>query len=225
MPINKNYIIVWDSETVGLNTELHDPTQIAAISYDARTLKEVDRFNARCCPETPVEQYESKALEITRQTKEMILSYPPLKQVFSTFASWLQKYSLGGRFDQKPIPAGHNIINYDMKIFSRLCKKYGYCDKNGEQNLFGRMIQLDTIHLTFYWFESNNELERYSFDELRKYLGIELDGAHEAMKDVEDTGAYLIRFMKWQRDLAKTAKFKNSFKTPSENTEKVLTSS
>jgi DNA polymerase III epsilon subunit-like protein len=49
-------------------------------------------------------------------------------------------------------------------------------------------------------------------DNLRDYLGISKEGAHDALKDVKDCAEVLIRFMKLHRNLADKVKFKDSFK-------------
>jgi hypothetical protein len=49
-------------------------------------------------------------------------------------------------------------------------------------------------------------------DNLRDYLGISKDGAHDALKDVKDSAEILIRFLKLYRNMANKVKFKDSFK-------------
>ena len=46
---------------------------------------------------------------------------------------------------------------------------------------------------------------------MRDYLGISKEGAHDAMKDVNDCAAMLIRFLRLHRNEAKKIKFRNSF--------------
>jgi DNA polymerase III epsilon subunit-like protein len=67
------------------------------------------------------------------------------------------------------------------------------------------------MNVVFYWFENSNELKNYTLDNLREYLGISKEGAHDALKDVQDTANILIRFMKLHRNIAKKVKFKGSF--------------
>ena len=42
-------------------------------------------------------------------------------------------------------------------------------------------------------------------------MGIDKDGAHDAIKDVKDTAAILTRFMRLHRNLAKKITFKGAF--------------
>lgn len=66
------------------------------------------------------------------------------------------------------------------------------------------------MNLVFYWFESFN-LKSLSLDNIRDYLGINKDGAHDATKDVEDCAKILIRFLRLHRNLVEKIKFKGSF--------------
>ena len=66
--------------------------------------------------------------------------------------------------------------------------------------------------LCFNWFENLEEPKSYSWDILRPYLGLDEEGAHDALKDVQDTARIIIRFMKLHRQIADCVKFKGSFK-------------
>ena len=67
------------------------------------------------------------------------------------------------------------------------------------------------MNVVFYWFEGNNELKNYTLDNLRDYMGLSKEGAHDALKDVKDTAQIMIRFMKLHRNLSDKIKFKGSF--------------
>lgn len=84
-------------------------------------------------------------------------------------------------------------------------------NKEGKSSLFYPRDVLDIMNLIFYWFENNNELKNYTLDNLRDYLGISKEGAHDALKDVNDTAAITIRFLKLHRNLSQKVKFKGSF--------------
>lgn len=222
MPINTVPLAVLDFETTGLDVKTVDPTQIACCVFDPRTLKEIDCFNSYMKPTTDPSTWSDKALEVTRLTKEQILEFPPQEQVFKLFIEWINKHKKGNRFDQRPILCGQNVIMYDLPIFQRLCEKYGYVDKEGQQNVFNKRTMLDTLHVSFLWLESNNEIQSYSFDAIRDYFGMSKENAHNALTDVKQTGEYLMRFLRFHRELVKGKKvqFKDSFK----NQENGLTS-
>ena len=128
--------------------------------------------------------------------------------------SYLEKYHT--RSDRKscftaPIAAGYNINRFDLRIVERLSKKYNNLNKEGRSSLFYPRDVVDVMNVIFYWFESNGELKNYTLDNLRDYLGISKEGAHDALKDVKDTAEILIRFLKLHRNLGKKVKFKDSF--------------
>jgi exonuclease I len=124
-------------------------------------------------------------------------------------------YHLGNRKKKSqftaPIAAGYNIIRFDSKIIERLSMKYGNTNSEKSSCLFFPRDTIDLMNTVFYWFEGNNELKNYTLDHLRDYFGIAKEGAHDALKDVEDTAELTIRFLKLHRKLAAKIKFKDSF--------------
>ena len=60
--------------------------------------------------------------------------------------------------------------------------------------------------------KGNDELKNYTLDNLREYLGISKEGAHDALKDVKDTAQIMIRFLRLHRNLSSKIKFKEYFK-------------
>jgi len=99
-----------------------------------------------------------------------------------------------------------------MKIVDRLSKKYKNVNKEGVSSLFYPRDVIDIMNLIFYWFEGSNDLKSYSLDNLREYLGISKDGAHDALKDVKDCAEILIRFLRLHRNMFGKIKFQGSFK-------------
>jgi hypothetical protein len=49
-------------------------------------------------------------------------------------------------------------------------------------------------------------------DALRPYFGLSDDGAHTAATDVEQSGAIIIKFLKYHKALFKKDKFRNSMR-------------
>jgi exonuclease I len=92
-----------------------------------------------------------------------------------------------------------------------LAQKYGDTNKEGNSKVFYPRDVVDMLNLVFYWFEHNADLKSYTLDNLRDYMGIDKDGAHDAIKDVKDTAAILTRFMRLHRNLAKKITFKGAF--------------
>jgi DNA polymerase III epsilon subunit-like protein len=131
------------------------------------------------------------------------------------FVSYLEMYHARTKGKKScfsaPIAAGYNINRFDLRIVERLSKKYDNLNKEGRSSLFYPRDVVDVMNILFYWFEYNNELKNYTLDNLRDYLGISKEGAHDALKDVKDTANIMIRFLKLHRSLGNKVKFKGSF--------------
>jgi DNA polymerase III epsilon subunit-like protein len=223
-------ICVFDFETDGSNPEECSPVQLAAVIVDPIKLEIVQdsEFNVTCKPEVmekdPEYRYETDIIDFHARVKgcsqEDIYSqwktYSSQDVAWQSFISYLEKYHCGNRKKKTmfsaPIAAGYNINRFDMKIIGRLCRKYNNIDtKENNPNIFYPRDILDIMNLVFYWFE-NSDLKSYSLDNMRDYLGINKDGAHDALKDVRDCAEILIRFLRLHRNLSKKIKFQGSFK-------------
>jgi hypothetical protein len=226
---NFQKICVFDFETDGINPEKCSPVQIAAIIIDPLKLQVVpdSEFNISIKPEALIDNPEydyadSDVLDfhakVRGSSKEDILkewkSYQKQDHGWKMFTSYLNMYHT--RSERKscfsaPIAAGYNINRFDLKIIERLSTKYDNLNKEGKSSLFYPRDVVDLMNMVFYWFEGNNELKNYTLDNLRDYLGISKEGAHDALKDVKDTADILIRFLKLHRNLSNKIKFKGSF--------------
>ena len=226
---NFQKICVFDMETDGCNPDVCSPVQIAAVIIDPLRLEIIpnSEFNVTIKPDKLEEDNsytyaDSDILEFHSKvrgcSKEDILTtwkdYTPQNQSWKLFLSYLEKYHI--RSDKKscftaPIAAGYNINRFDLRIVDRLSKKYNNLNKEGRSSLFYPRDVVDVMNVIFYWFESNNELKNYTLDNLRDYLGLSKEGAHDALKDVKDTAEILIRFLKLHRHFGKKVKFKGSF--------------
>lgn len=222
-------ICVFDFETDGSDPRVCSPVQIAAVIIDPVKLEIIkdSEFNVFCKPEViendPNYEYTTDILDfharVSGCSQEQILQkwkeYPSQEIAWNNFVTYLEKYHCGGRKKKSiftaPICAGYNINRFDLKIVERLSNKYKTVDpKEGTQSLFYPRDVLDIMNLIFYWFEDLN-LKSYSLDNVREYLGISKDGAHDALKDVKDCANILIRFLRLHRNLVKKIKFEGSF--------------
>ena len=226
--MNNNKICVFDFETDGSNPDTCSPVQIAAVMIDPVSLSIMDgsEFNINFKPEVleKDENYEYTTdildfhAKVRNSSKADILQewkkYPKQEHSWQLFVNYLQNYH--SRTTKKsqfsaPIAAGYNIHRFDLKIINRLSSKYQNLEpKESVSNLFYPRDTLDIMNLVFYWFESF-DMKSYALDNVREYLGINKDGAHNAVKDVEDCARILIRFLRLHRNLVKKVKFKGSF--------------
>lgn len=226
---NSQKICVFDLETDGSNPDVCSPVQIAAVIVDPFRLEIIkdSEFNISLQPsaieENPKYAYESSDIldfhaKVKGCSKDDVLSswrtFQKQEHGWKMFLSYLEMYHI--RSDKKscftaPIAAGYNIGRFDLRIIERLSTKYGNLNKENRSNLFYPRDVIDVMNLVFYWFEGNSELKNYTLDNLRDYLGISKDGAHDALKDVKDTAEIMIRFLKLHRNLGSKVKFRGSF--------------
>lgn len=223
-------ICVFDFETDGSNPDICSPVQLAAVIVDPIKLEIVpdSEFNVTCKPEVMEKdaeyRYETDIMDFHARVKgcsqediyDQWKQYQSQDVAWQSFITYLEKYHCGNRKKKTmfsaPIAAGYNINRFDMKIIGRLCHKYKNIDaKENNPNIFYPRDVLDIMNLVFYWFE-NSDLKSYSLDNMREYLGINKEGAHDALKDVQDCAEILIRFLRLHRNLGKKIKFKDSFK-------------
>jgi DNA polymerase III epsilon subunit-like protein len=226
---NFQKICVFDLETDGINPDVCSPVQIAAVMVDPLKLEVIpdSEFNTNLRPlaiqDNPKYDYsDSDVLDfhakVRGSSKEEILKgwhdYQKQDQGWKMFVSYLDMYHT--RSEKKscfsaPIAAGYNINRFDLRIIERLSVKYNNTNKEGRSSIFYPRDVIDVMNVIFYWFENSNELKNYTLDNLRDYLGIDKEGAHDALKDVKDTAQILIRFLKLHRSVSAKVKFRGSF--------------
>ena len=145
--MNYKDIIVLDFETGSRNPHKTQPTQIAAVAIHGRklTVQPGGYFNSDIRPiiddekaiKAGVDPLEDEALDITHKNREDLAKAPQPKQVWSKFTDFVNKYNFKKTPYYAPIPAGYNIIGFDMVIVSRMCQQYGpKDDKTGGQKLW-----------------------------------------------------------------------------------------
>jgi len=226
--INYNKICVFDLETDGSDPRYCSPVQLAAIMIDPVSLEIIknSEFNINLKPEVMEKddnyEYTTDILDFHAKVKgcakqdvyNLWKKYPKQDQSWKMFTSYLDQYhtrtSKKSQFSA-PIAAGYNINRFDLPIIHRLSEKFGNVNKEGRSDLFYPRDVVDIMNMVFYWFESNNDLKSYTLDSLRDYLGINKEGAHDALKDVRDSAQILIRFLRLHRSLSQKIKFQDAF--------------
>ena len=213
-------IIVFDFETGGRNPLKCQPTQIAAIALDGRNFRLKGEFNSMMRPilddekaiAAGVDPIEDGALKVTGQTREGLAKAPLPKCVWKKFCTFVNKYNWKGTPYFAPIPAGFNILGYDMKIVDRLCKEYGpWDDKRQCQKLFHQIYKIDVMDDVWLWTEGDPNVKSISMDSLRERMGLSADNAHDALQDVKDTANIFIKLQKSRRAVYRNMKFEKAF--------------
>ena len=200
--------IVFDFETGSRNPRKTQPTQIAALALDGRNFKLKGTFNSEIRPvmddekaiEMGFDPLEDEALRITGKNREDLAKAPLPKTVWKKFCDFVNQYNWKGTQFFAPIPAGFNIIGFDMIIVDKLCKAYGPYDKERQQQkLFNKIYKVDMMDNMFMWTEGDPSIKSISMDSLRDRMGLSKENAHDALQDVKDTANIMIKFMKTHR--------------------------
>ena len=220
--MNYKDIIVFDFETGSRNPHKTQPVQIAAVAIHGRklTIQPGGYFESLIRPELDdekaiemgVDPIEDEALAVNGKTREELAKAPSAKTVWKKFANFVNKYNWKKTPYFATIPAGYNIIGFDLPIVQRLCEQHGPVDKKtGKQTLFNKIHKIDMLDTVWMWMENNPDIKSLSMDSMRDLLGMSKENAHDAMQDVKDTANLMIAFMKLHRRIAPKVKFEKAF--------------
>lgn len=218
---NRDFII-FDFETGSRNPHKTQPTQIAALALDGRSLIVKGQFNSEIQPifddekaiSLGLDPIQDEALKITKKTREQLEKAPSLKSVWNKFTKFVLQYNWKGDTFFNPIPVGFNIIGFDMIIINRLCKEFGPWDSEREQQkLFSKVYKFDIMDSVFAWTESDPTVKSISMDALRDRMGLSTENAHDALQDVKDEANIFIKLMKTHRAVYQNINFDKAFAT------------
>jgi DNA polymerase III epsilon subunit-like protein len=217
--MHRDYIC-FDFETGGRDAHTCQPTQLAALALDGRNFRVKGEFNSEIWAETDDDKaikaglgpIEEGALKVTGKTREQISKAPKLKPVWKKFVNFVNKYNWKKTPFFAPVPAGFNILGYDMHIIRRICKELGPWDeKRQDQQLFSQIYKVDMMDNYYMWTEGDPTVKSRSMDAIRKRLGMSEENAHDALQDVKDTANIMIKFMKTHRAVYKNLKLDKAF--------------
>lgn len=213
--MNFNYLICYDYETGSRNKKDTQLTQIASIVIEPRKLVLIENslFSSEVKPilddaeaiAAGLAPIEEEALKITHKTREGLAKAPELKAVWPAWMDNIQKYRTkkNGAWGA-PIRCGYNIHNFDNPITDRYTEQFGQWDKEwATQNVFHPIVSYDLI-TEFFSITENikiNPTHSISLDNIRKWLGMSGDNAHDAKFDVIDCAELVIRFLRMKRKM------------------------
>lgn len=215
--MNTNKIMVFDFETGSTNPQKCEVLQLAAVIIDPIGLKIVkgSEFQSYIQPtsfELESGRLEQDALDINKISLESLRDAPDLESVWKRFVEYCMKWNPNPRSTYKAvIPAGYNIVGFDIPIMYRLAVKFKDADANGKPKFINTFRYHDLGDDIWRWFEGNNEMENYKMDSVRDYFGLSRDGSHNAIIDTNQTAELIMRFMKLYRASFASRKFKGSF--------------
>lgn len=209
MPRLPRYMIVYDFETGGIDPNFHEVIQVAGKAYDFRTLKEVPgeqgEFESLMKP-LHFDRLEDGALKVNGKTREQLEQAPDTALVWREFQKWVGNFNPKKNKWEAPIRAGKNIRNFDDKFTDILNKAH----LKGSNLLFSTHYSIDMDDLLLHWFSASN-LPNFKMDTIRDYMGMSTDNAHDALVDVRQTGAFIMRFIKFYRTQFPKMNFEGCF--------------
>lgn len=173
-------ILFFDLETTGLNPAKNGIHQISGeICIDGET-KESFNFHVQPNPNCVIEQ---EALDVAGVSKEMVLSYPLMCDVYKDFSKMLSKYVDKFNKNDKFFLCGYNNASFDNNFLR------GFFLQNGDK-YFGSWFWSNTLDVmvlaTPFLSGKRHEMENFKLSTVAKFLGIDVseDKLHDAMYDI-----------------------------------------
>lgn len=182
----------YDLETTGTNPGRNGIHQISGeIVIDGTT---VETFDFKVQP-NPKAQIEDAALEVGGVTREQIMAYPPMGQVYNQLVAMLGKYV--NKFDPKDKfhLVGYNNRSFDDNFFR------GFFLQNGDK-YFGSWFWADSIDVlvlaSMLLADHRHELQNFKLATVAEYLGIDTTAGklHDAAFDIYVTKAVFNHIMR-----------------------------
>lgn len=214
MPVLRD-IIVFDFETLGkteygaLDIDNLIPASLAAKAYNGRTLepyKDGEFYSLFYLD--PKEEIYEPGLDFIKLTRKELEQAPHAKDVWSQFCDYVKKYNFKKSEWFAPIPAGQNIVKFDLPIVERLNKEYG--SKGKDTLLFFKNHVIDLKHLTYFWWENLPDCPKFNLKSVLDYAGIKYkeEELHQAHFDVKYTAEVIMKFMRLHRNLSRKVNWK-----------------
>lgn len=178
-------LFFYDLETTGTNPGRHGIHQISGeIVIDG---KSVETFDFKVQP-NPKAQIEDAALAVGGVTREQIMAYPPMGQVYTQIVAMLAKYV--NKYDKtdKFHLVGYNNRGFDDNFFR------GFFLQNGD-NYFGSWFWADSIDVlvlaSTFLADRRAELPNFKLATVADFLGIDTTAGklHDASFDIYVTKA------------------------------------
>ena len=178
-------LVFFDLETTGTNPGKHGIHQISGQIVIDGVVKESFDFHVQPNPKALIEE---EALKVGGVTREQILAYPPMQQVYHEFVAMLGKYVDKFNKKDKFFLVGYNNAAFDNQFLR------GFFLQNGDV-YFGSWFWSNSIDVmvlaSAYLATRRPEMENFKLSTVAKTLGIVVndDSLHDAMYDIELTKA------------------------------------
>jgi DNA polymerase-3 subunit epsilon len=186
-------LFFFDLETTGVNHWQHSIHQMSGkIVIDG---EEKETFNFKSCPH-PRARIEDEALKIANVTREQVLAYPPMGEVYKALILILSKYC--NKFDKsdKFYLVGFNNASFDNQFLR------AFFVQNADQ-YFGSWFWPNPVDVyvfaTPYLHKDRTKMENFKLKTVAKHLGIEVDETklHDALYDIHLTQQIFNKVVTW----------------------------
>lgn len=178
-------LLFLDLETTGTNPGRNGIHQISGqIVIDGKHVQDFD-FHVRPNPKAVI---EDAALNVGGVTREQVLAYPPMGQVYKEFVAMLDKYVDKYNKKDKFFLVGYNNAAFDNQFLR------GFFLQNGD-NYFGSYFWSNSIDVmvlaSAYIADRRADMENFKLSTVAKFLGVSVsdDSLHNALYDIELTRA------------------------------------
>lgn len=178
-------LFFYDLETTGTNPGRHGIHQISGeIVIDGKT---VETFDFKVQP-NPKAQIEDAALAVGGVTREQIMAYPPMGQVYTQLVAMLSKYV--DKFDKTD---KFHLVGYNNRGFDDNFLR-GFFLQNGDK-FFGSFFWADSIDVlvlaSTFLADHRAELQNFKLATVADFLGIDTTAGklHDASFDIFVTKA------------------------------------
>jgi DNA polymerase III epsilon subunit-like protein len=211
----KPYIVI-DFETSGVDANVCQPVQLAAVVIDPYRLELIEgaEFSSYMKPEVKdwnefieeesvssciawhAKNYKVKPEEIVDKWKDA----PNQKDVWLQFSNFVNKFNPKKTDWFAPIAAGANIRNFDLTIVKRLNDLYNI------KTMFWKRDVEDIVELSYHFLTYRSDCpSNFRMDTLREYFKVpepKLSVAHDALQDTYDESFILIKYLKMKKHVA-----------------------
>lgn len=167
----------FDTETTGTDKATDEIHQLGAIPV--ANGRAMDPIDIRSKPSVPI---NPEAARVTGVTQQQLDTYPDHDSAVTSFVSALKAIPFSGH---KIFLAGYNIIDFDRHFFKRWFVLQG-------QPLYQAWFYnyaidpypvVQALHLSGHF----PGLRKLNLSSICRYLGIDLDNAHDAVADIRAT--------------------------------------
>jgi DNA polymerase III subunit epsilon len=173
-------LLFFDLETTGTNPCKNGIHQISGEIVIDGTSKEKFDFKVQPNPMCLIEQ---QALDVAGVTREQVLAYPPMSEIYNQFVVMLGKYVDKYKNTDKFFLVGYNNASFDNQFLR------GFFLQNNDQ-YFGSWFWSNSIDVMVLasnkLIERRAEMENFKLSTVAKFLGIQVleDNLHDALYDI-----------------------------------------